>query len=217
EIGARITLDRVVQVRELERVAKEEDRSVVTDEVPVAVFGVELDRETADVALGVGRATLSGDGRESSEQVGLLTDFREDLRVRVLGDVGRDRERAVRTGPLRVHATFGDDLAVEMRKLLQEPDVLEKLWPSGSGRDDILVVGYGGARPGRQVVLAHRRPSVKRGPRVECAWQPPPRSGCDRNGDLRRHRRFRRCVDDHTPPPFLESVKKTGPKVPAYG
>ena len=76
QVGARVALHGVVEVRELERVAQEEDRRVVADQVPVALLGVELDREAADVALGVGRAALAGHGGEADEEVGLLADLR---------------------------------------------------------------------------------------------------------------------------------------------
>jgi hypothetical protein len=41
-VGARVALDGMVQVGELERVAQEEHRRVVADHVPVAFLGVEL-------------------------------------------------------------------------------------------------------------------------------------------------------------------------------
>ena len=67
QAGARVALDRVVEVGEAQRIAEEEHRRVVADDVPVAFLGVELHREAADVALGVGRAALAGDGREAHE------------------------------------------------------------------------------------------------------------------------------------------------------
>ena len=92
--GARIALDGVVEVGELQRIAEEEHRRVVADDVPVAFFGVELQGEAADVALGVGRAALAGDGREAREHRGLLADLGEDLRLGVAGDVVGDGEGA---------------------------------------------------------------------------------------------------------------------------
>jgi hypothetical protein len=54
QIGFRIALDHVVQVREFQRIAEEEHRCVIADDIPVTLLGVELDREAADIALGVG-------------------------------------------------------------------------------------------------------------------------------------------------------------------
>ena len=54
-VGDRIGLERVNHVRELDRVADEEDRQVVADQIPVAVLGVELDGESARVAQRLGR------------------------------------------------------------------------------------------------------------------------------------------------------------------
>ena len=68
---AAAALLRADEVRELHRVADEEDRGVVADEVVVALGRVELQREAARVAPGVGRALLAGHGREAREHLGL--------------------------------------------------------------------------------------------------------------------------------------------------
>ena len=63
--GARVALDRMVEVRKPQRIAEEEDRRVVADDVPVALLGIELEGGAANVAFCVGRAALTGDGREA--------------------------------------------------------------------------------------------------------------------------------------------------------
>ena len=153
QVGARVALDRVVEVGELERIAQEEHRRVVADQVPVAFLGVELDREAADVALGVGRAAFAGDGGEAGEQFGLLADLRKDLRPRVFRDVVRHGEGAVGTGTLGVHAPLRDHLAVEVGELLQEPDILQQLRTTGPGGHDILVVGDWTSSVGGQLLV----------------------------------------------------------------
>ena len=50
----------------------------------------------------------------------------EELRPGVLGDVVGDGEGAEGAGALGVHPALGDDLAVEVGQLLQEPDVLQQ-------------------------------------------------------------------------------------------
>src|SRR5882757_8597801 len=61
--GARVALDGMVEVREPQRVAEEEDRRIVADNVPVAVFSIELEGRATDVTLRIGRAALAGNGR----------------------------------------------------------------------------------------------------------------------------------------------------------
>lgn len=51
----------------LDRITNEENRSVVSNHVPVSFFGVELHRKAARVSLGIGRALLTTNGRESRE------------------------------------------------------------------------------------------------------------------------------------------------------
>ena len=58
KISLRISLLRMDEVAELQGIADEEHRRVVTDEVPVSLLGVELDREAARIARGIG-PTLS--------------------------------------------------------------------------------------------------------------------------------------------------------------
>jgi len=52
----------VVEIRELERIAQEEDRSIVTHKVPVALVCVELQRESTDISLCISSASLTGNG-----------------------------------------------------------------------------------------------------------------------------------------------------------
>ena len=54
-IGHGVGLEGVDEIRELDRVADEEHFEVVADQIPVAVFGVELDGEAARVAQRFGR------------------------------------------------------------------------------------------------------------------------------------------------------------------
>ena len=54
-----ITLGRI-KVREFERALQEECRCIVSRQVPVALIGIELDRKTSDIALGISRTASAG-------------------------------------------------------------------------------------------------------------------------------------------------------------
>ncbi len=92
--GDRIGLLGVDEVRELDRVTDEEDAQVVADQVPVAVLGVELDREAARVARRLRGVTPAGDRGEAQGHVGALALLLEELGPRVPGD------RLVAPGPV---------------------------------------------------------------------------------------------------------------------
>jgi hypothetical protein len=81
-----VRLERVDDVRELDRVPDEEDPEVAADEVPVAVLGVELDREAARVPGRLGGVPAPDHGREAQRDVGLLALLGEQLRARVVRD-----------------------------------------------------------------------------------------------------------------------------------
>src|SRR5712671_4953214 len=105
------------EVRELQRVAHEEYRRIVADQVPVAFFGIEAQREAAHVALGVGGAALAGDGREAQESFGRFA-LLQRLGLGVFRDVVSDGQRPVGAGALGVLAAFGNALAVLVGKFL---------------------------------------------------------------------------------------------------
>ena len=152
-VGAGVPFHGMVEVGKLERIAQEEDRRVVPHQVPVTFLGVKLHGEAPDVPLGVGCPTLTGDGGEAKETVGLLSDLGEDFGAGVRGDVVGNGEGAVGTGALGVHPPFWDYLPVEVRHFFQEPGILQELRPSRSGRQDVLVVDNGGAVSGGQLLL----------------------------------------------------------------
>ena len=68
----RFRFARVDDVRELDGVLDEEHRDVVADQVEDAFVGVELRREAAHIANGVGGATRAQDRREADEDRRLL-------------------------------------------------------------------------------------------------------------------------------------------------
>ena len=60
QVGLRVTFDSPVEIREFMRIANEEDRGIVSNQIPVAFFGVELHGKTADIAFRIGGAALTG-------------------------------------------------------------------------------------------------------------------------------------------------------------
>src|SRR5260370_35303978 len=96
----------MVEVREPQRVAEEEDRRVVADDVPVALLGIELEGGAADVAFRIGRAALAGDGREAREHGRLLPALRGNLGLGVAGDGLVPRKWPPAPAPLAVPGRF---------------------------------------------------------------------------------------------------------------
>ena len=124
-VRLRITFDGVVKVGELQRIAQEEYRRVVSHQVPVALFRIELHGEAAYVTLGVGSSTFSGYGREADKAVCLLAYLAEDGGFRVAGDIVCDGKSAVRTRTFGMHTAFGDYFPVEMCEFFDQPGILQ--------------------------------------------------------------------------------------------
>src|SRR5271168_4899029 len=100
------------EVGEFQGIADEEYRGVVADNVPIAFLGIEAQRETAHVALGIRGTTLAGDGGETQERFGLLADLRECRDAGVFADVVGDRQRPVGGRTLGMDGAFWNALAV---------------------------------------------------------------------------------------------------------
>ena len=116
----------VDEVRELLRVADEEDRRVVADEVVVALLGVELDREAARVALRCRRLPSSPATVENRISRSVLVPFwNRPALVNWLTSSVISKD-AVGAAALGVHDALGHALAVELRHLLDQVVVLQQ-------------------------------------------------------------------------------------------
>ena len=153
QVGLRIAFDSPVEIREFVRIAQEEDRGVVADQVPVAFFGVELHGKAADVAFCIGCTAFPGDGGEAHESFGFLADLGKDLGLGVFGDVMGDGEFAKGARSLGMHTALRDHLPVKMSQFFQIPDILQQHGPARTGGHGILIIGYRGAGCGGQFLF----------------------------------------------------------------
>src|SRR5258707_8298377 len=130
----------VNKVGEFQGIAHKEHWRVVADEVPIALLGVEAQREASHVALGVGGAAFAGDGGKANESFGRFARLQR-FGLCVLRDVVGGGERAIGAGALGVLAAFGNAFAVLVGKLLEQNEVLHQHRAARARRDAVLVVG----------------------------------------------------------------------------
>jgi len=71
DLIVRLGLSSVDNIRELDRVLDEEDRDVVSNNVPVTLLGVEFDRKPSNITNGIRGSARSKYSRESKEDGGL--------------------------------------------------------------------------------------------------------------------------------------------------
>jgi len=152
-VGAGVTLDSVVEVREFEWIAQEEDRRVVADEVPVSLLGIELHRKAPNVPLSISGTALASNRGKTREEFGLRSNFGEYFSLGIAGYIVSYCECAVSTRTLSVHATFRNHFSVKVGEFLQKPDILQERWPALPGGHDVLVIGDGSACIGSQFLL----------------------------------------------------------------
>jgi len=124
EVGVRGALLGVNEVGELDGITDEEHGGVVAHHVVVALFGVELEGETAWVALRVGGAFFAGDGGEAGEDGGLLAGL-EEVGGGVGGNVFRYFKDTECTGAFSVDDALWGAFAVEVGEFVNESHVVE--------------------------------------------------------------------------------------------
>jgi hypothetical protein len=123
-------------------ISKEEDRSVVGDNIPVAFVGAELDRETTRISGTVVRARLATNSGESSSDGTLLALLENVGHAEVVKRVGGTVE-TVSTTTLRVDNTLGNTLSVEVRDEINQVEVLEEKRTVLSDTLDLVRVRHG--------------------------------------------------------------------------
>ena len=129
------------EIGELHRILDEEDRDVVADQIPVALVGIELDREAADISRRVGGPAFSQHGGEAHEDGRLLAGLCKERRPRVLVQRLVALEEAMRRRTARVHDPLGNALVIEVGNLLAEDEVFEERRSAKPGFEGMLIVG----------------------------------------------------------------------------
>ena len=129
------------EVGKLERIPDEEYRRVVSDQIPIAFPGVELDGEATHVALGIGRAEFPCDRGEAREELCAFIDFRENFGARIARNVLGHGQGAIGAPPFCVHHPLRNALAVLMRQFLDQLVVLHHDRTARPRRDAVLVIG----------------------------------------------------------------------------
>src|ERR1700720_202272 len=140
--GAGVALDSVVEVREAQRISEEKDWSIVSDDVPISVLGVELESTPADIALRIGCPAFPSDARKAREHRRLLSNLGKNRCLGVLCDVVGRRESSMRPPAFGMHPALGNDLTIKVCELLDQPDVLEQSRTTTTGCQNICVVRY---------------------------------------------------------------------------
>src|SRR5258706_5775184 len=92
EVRLRVALLRMNEIGEFGGITQEEDRGVVSYEIPDPFLGIELQRKPAWIPLRIRRAGLAADGGESEREGRLLSTLLEEPCLRVLRDVCSHRE-----------------------------------------------------------------------------------------------------------------------------
>lgn len=108
-----LALTSMNDVGKLDGVLDEKDGNVVSDNVPVSLVGVKLEREAAHIANRVGGPARAQDGGEAGKDGRGAACIVEHAGARELGDRFVQLEVAVGAGSAGMDDSFGDALVVD--------------------------------------------------------------------------------------------------------
>src|ERR1700748_1763551 len=118
------------QIRELDSVLNEEDRNVITHQVPVTFWRVHFHRETANVPGGISGAPRTCYGRKSHKHGGLQSRVGENFRGRVLGERLIDLKKTVGCRPSGMYHPLGNPVMIEVLDLLSQYLIFHQSGPA---------------------------------------------------------------------------------------
>src|SRR5215475_2036846 len=113
------------QVGKLDRILYEEHGNVVTDDVPVALARIQLDGKAPHITRQIGRALVTGHGRESDECRSFLARSLQQVRACNVCKRFISLEVTVCAETARVHHPLGNSFVIEVKQLLPEVEVLQ--------------------------------------------------------------------------------------------
>ena len=113
------------EVRELNAVAEEKHRGVVTHNVVIALRGVKLQGKTTHIAPRVRGALLTSNSGETQQQWGDGAGLEQGC-AGVSGHVLGDDQLAESTRTFRVHHALRDALAVKVGKLFNQVNIVQR-------------------------------------------------------------------------------------------
>jgi len=131
------------QVGEFHRILNKKNRNIVANDVPVALFGVELDSKTPHIARHVRRTLAARHSGKSHKGRGFFALALEDIGAGDVleGIVGfKIAMGAVTPG---MYYPFGDSLMVKMKDLVAQNVVFQQGRAAHPRLEGVLVIGNG--------------------------------------------------------------------------
>src|SRR5664279_3804587 len=111
------------EVGKFDGVLDEENRNVVSYQIPVAFFGVKLDSKSAYITRCVYRTRAAGNCRYPSEHRCLLTDLGEYPGGGIFFQRIGQLEESMHARRSRVNDTLGNTLVIEMRDFFAKDEI----------------------------------------------------------------------------------------------
>jgi hypothetical protein len=118
------------EIRKLQRILNEEDGDVVSNDIPVALFRVKLDREPTDISHSICRAAAAQNCAESREERRTTGRVAENTSCSILRKTFVHFKCSEGSGAASVDDSLGNAFMVESMDLLTGSVVFKEYWAS---------------------------------------------------------------------------------------
>ena len=112
------------EIRKLLRILNKEDRSIISNKVPVSIFCIEFHSKSAWVSFCIRRSLLAANGGKTQEDPGLFSNLVKDFCPCKVCNIICDGERAVSTCAFRMHNTLWNALTIKVSHLFVKYKIL---------------------------------------------------------------------------------------------
>ncbi|CCZ10583.1 peroxisomal catalase [Odoribacter sp. CAG:788] len=125
EVGFGVSLLGVNKIRKFQWITDKKYGSIITDKIPVTVFGVKFQRKSTHIPFRIGSTSFSRYSRKTGKHFSFFTDFGKNLCPGIAGDVVGDGKSTECTAAFSMYNTFRNTFPVEMGQLFKQPYVFE--------------------------------------------------------------------------------------------
>ena len=140
EAPVRGGFDGVDEIGKFDRVLDEEHRDVVTNQIPVALFGVEFGRKATHVTGQIEGPFVTRHGRETGECRGFLAHTLENVSGREVGDRLGQLEVPMHPVAARVNDTLWNALVIEVEHLFAKDVIFHQDRAARARFERVLII-----------------------------------------------------------------------------
>lgn len=113
------------EIREIKRIKKEEERSIVEKKIKIELLSVEFEGKEEKVKLGIGREKIEGKGGKEGKNRSMRKRMKK-IGFGIYGNIESDGKSEVRKKEIGMKRKLGNEIKVMVREILNKMIIMNK-------------------------------------------------------------------------------------------